>query len=106
MYRLYITEHTDKRHIEKIILESISSVFITLEKHLISTNNTKISSEYMIIKEHNGIHGDSVLLIYKTLYKQLPNIFGKDAYKEMKQAALEKDKFLKQMEKGKSKVMK
>lgn len=106
MYRLYITEYTDKRHIEKIVLESISSVFITLERHLLSTNNTKISAEYMIVKEHNELHGDSVLLIYKTLYRQLPNIFGENAYKKMKLQALEKDKFLKQMNRGKAKVMK
>jgi hypothetical protein len=34
-------------------------------------------------------------MIYNTLYRELPNIYGTDAYKEMKQMALEKDKFLK-----------
>ena len=98
MYRLYIAEHTDKKHTEKFEIESISGVFIMLERHLLSTNNTKISAEYMIIKEHNGIHGDSVLMIYKTLYRQLSNIYGKDAYKEMKLQALKKDKMLKGIE--------
>lgn len=102
MYRLYITEYTDKRHIERIILNSIEEIFTMLEGHLLSTNNTKIPSEYMIVKTYNETHGDSVLMIYKTIYRQLPNIYGKDAYKEMKKEAIEKDRMLK----GKSKVMK